>query len=100
LAFLLQFVSPDFSKSATFQTRDMKRLNNLLLAACLALTAFAPGCAAMAYQTRKADREARERQAYSEYRVDMERINAERERTGLPPRPILTYDEWISAVPY
>jgi hypothetical protein len=80
--------------------KDMKRFNALLLAVFMAGSTFTSGCAAVAYQTRKADREARERAAYSEYRVEMERINAEREIAGLPPRPLLTFDEWRMTAPY
>ena len=34
---------------------------------------------------------------YSEYRLEMERINLEREKAKLPARPIMTYDEWRQA---
>lgn len=34
---------------------------------------------------------------YATYRTDMERINFDRERCGLMPRPIMTQEEWISA---
>jgi hypothetical protein len=75
----------------------MKKISAILVAISLALTslmALTPGCAAMAYQTRKQDRESRDRQAYSDYRVNMERINLERELAGLPPQRILTFEEW------
>jgi hypothetical protein len=34
---------------------------------------------------------------YPEYLTEMERINLEREKAGLSPRPILTQEEWVSA---
>jgi hypothetical protein len=34
---------------------------------------------------------------YTKYRTEMERINFDRERSGLKPRPIMTQEEWISA---
>jgi len=34
---------------------------------------------------------------YPEYLTEMERINTEREKAGLQPRPILTREEWVSA---
>ncbi|MCX8157591.1 MAG: hypothetical protein N3J91_14285 [Verrucomicrobiae bacterium] len=35
-----------------------------------------------------------DRKHYLDYRTEAERINMEREKNGLPPRPILTYEEW------
>lgn len=35
--------------------------------------------------------------SYPEYVTEMERINLEREKAGLPPRPIMTQEEWVSA---
>lgn len=35
--------------------------------------------------------------SYARYRVDMEKINLEREKSGLKPRPLMTQEEWISA---
>jgi hypothetical protein len=34
---------------------------------------------------------------YPEYLTEMERINMEREKAGLQPRPIMTQEEWVSA---
>jgi hypothetical protein len=34
---------------------------------------------------------------YAKYRTDMERINFDRERSGLMPRPIMTQEEWTRA---
>jgi hypothetical protein len=34
---------------------------------------------------------------YPEYLTEMERINMEREKAGLSPRPIMTQEEWVSA---
>lgn len=33
---------------------------------------------------------------YAQYRVDMERVNLDREKAGLMPNPIMTQEEWIS----
>ncbi len=59
------------------------------------------GCGYSKSKYRRADAEAKaaqtitaERDAYSRYRIDMEKINLEREKAGLPPRPIPTMDEW------
>jgi len=34
---------------------------------------------------------------YPEYLTEMERINLEREKAGLSPRPIMTQEEWVAA---
>lgn len=34
---------------------------------------------------------------YAQYRVDMERVNLDREKAGLKPKAIMTQEEWISA---
>jgi len=34
---------------------------------------------------------------YAQYHVDMERLNLDREKANLMPRPIMTQEEWISA---
>jgi hypothetical protein len=86
--------------SITILINYMKKLSAILLAVSLGLTgmmALTPGCAAMAYQTRKQDRESKDRQAYANYTVEMERLNFERELAGLPPRRILTFEEWTAA---
>lgn len=33
---------------------------------------------------------------YPEYVTEMERINLEREKASLQPRPIMTHDEWVA----
>jgi hypothetical protein len=38
-----------------------------------------------------------ELRTYPEYLTEMERINLEREKAGLMPRPILTQEEWRAA---
>lgn len=35
-----------------------------------------------------------DRKNYSEYRMQAERLNTEREKAGLAPQKILTFDEW------
>ena len=37
---------------------------------------------------------AKQKEAYGKYRTDMEKLNFEREKAGLEPRPIMTYKEW------
>ena len=37
------------------------------------------------------------RRTYPEYLTEMERINMEREKSGLSPRPIMTQEEWVAA---
>ena len=37
------------------------------------------------------------RRTYPEYLTEMERINMEREKSGLSPRPIMTQEEWVGA---
>lgn len=36
--------------------------------------------------------------AYTEYAISMEKINLEREKSGLKPRPILTKEEWMKGM--
>lgn len=69
----------------------------------------AQGCAAAAVgylgykmsqgQTESAEK--RQRSAdlatYANYRVQMERVNLEREKCGLKPQPIMTQEDWIGA---
>ena len=35
-----------------------------------------------------------DRRHYLDYLTEIERINTEREKSGLAPRPILSYEEW------
>jgi 5-enolpyruvylshikimate-3-phosphate synthase len=35
-----------------------------------------------------------DRRHYLDYRAEAERINMEREKSGLAPRPILSYEQW------
>ena len=37
---------------------------------------------------------AKQKEAYGKYRTDMEKVNLDREKAGLKPTPILTYEEW------
>jgi hypothetical protein len=77
----------------------------MLLAAFLSFQ----GCAAAALmymghemsQARTAAAEKAERSAdlrtYATYRVDMEKVNLDREKAGLKPSPIMSQEEWIGA---
>jgi len=38
-------------------------------------------------------------EAYNQYKIEMEKINLEREKAGLPPRPIMEYAEWMAQQP-
>lgn len=60
----------------------------LLLQSC-AVAAIGAGVGAVAYGG------AKQREAYASYRTGMERLNFDRERAGMYPTPILSYDEWI-----
>ena len=37
---------------------------------------------------------AKQKEAYAKYITDMEKINLEREKAKLEPRPIMTYEQW------
>ncbi|MSU62637.1 MAG: hypothetical protein EXS31_09600 [Pedosphaera sp.] len=37
---------------------------------------------------------AKQKDAYAKYRTDMEKLNFEREKAGLQPTAIMTYEEW------
>lgn len=80
-------------------------LKIIALLICVAMT---QGCAAaavgyMAYKLHDAKVESAEKaqrssdlRTYAQYRVDMERVNLDREKVGLKPNPIMTQEEWIS----
>ena len=38
--------------------------------------------------------ESQDREAYSRYRTDAERISLEREKAGLAPQHVMTFEEW------
>jgi hypothetical protein len=67
---------------------------------CQACLAAAVGYGAYRYSESKTASAEKARQSadlatYAKYRTEMERINFDRERSGLMPRPIMTQDEWI-----
>jgi hypothetical protein len=69
---------------------------------CQGCLAAAVGYGAYKYSEAKTDSaEKAQRSAdlatYTKYRTDMERINFDRERSGLMPRPIMTQEEWSRA---
>lgn len=47
--------------------------------------------------TKQKEAQAKVASAYSQYKVDMERVNLEREKAGLQPSPIQSYPEWAEA---
>jgi len=64
-----------------------------LITACLPLqgcvvAAVGAGIGAMAYG------KAKQQEAYTEYRTQTEKLNFEREKAGLQPKPVLTFKEW------
>lgn len=79
-----------------------KLLSLILLAAILA----AQGCVAAAigygaYAISSSKDEATQKEAdsknlqtYSSYQMDMERLNLDRQKSGLKPQPIMTFAEW------
>jgi hypothetical protein len=87
----------------------MGNLRKIFSFICLAALFPTQGClaAAVAYgaykisdakteSAEKAQRSA-DLRTYANYRTDMERINLDREKASLKPRPIMTQEEWISA---
>jgi hypothetical protein len=66
---------------------------------CQGCLAAAVGYGAYKYCESKTEsaekaRESADLATYAKYRTDMERINCDRERSGLMPRPIMTQEEW------
>lgn len=47
-----------------------------------------------AEKAQKAAAKTAEEEVYVKYRIEMEKINLEREKAGLPPSPIATLAEW------
>jgi hypothetical protein len=88
----------------------MKRMMAVLVAMVwLAGLALCQGClpAAIGYaaykmsdaKTDAAEKEQRSKDlaTYANYRVEMEKVNLERQKAGLKPNPIMTQEEWIGA---
>ncbi len=42
----------------------------------------------------KKEAEAKNIQTYNTYKMDMEKLNLDRQKAGLKPQPIQTYEEW------
>ena len=82
----------------------MKRIAALLMAMFML-----QGCAAVAVgymahtmsEARTASTEKMQRSldlmTYTRYRVEMERVNLDRQKAGFKPNPIMTQEDWISA---
>lgn len=66
----------------------MFHMIKLLHALPLVLFLFPCGCVVNRLMT------AEERQAYLQYRNEVDRLNFEREKAGLPREKPLTYEEW------
>ena len=69
---------------------------------CQGCLAAAVGYGAYKYSESKTESAEKARQSadlatYTKYRTEMERINFDRERSGLMPRPIMTQEEWTRA---
>jgi hypothetical protein len=85
----------------------MKKL--LWIGSLLLLLVWMPGCIAAAagyvgYKMATAKTESAEMtqrstdlRTYANYRVEMERVNLDREKAGLKPNQIMAQEEWISA---
>ena len=77
----------------------MKRtlLAALLLASSLATATLFQGCVVAAVGAGIGAAKygsAKQKEAYAKYRTDMEKLNLEREKSGLQPTTIMTYEEW------
>ena len=69
----------------------------LLLLVPLACAVLLPGCVLAALGVGAGAvmvGSAAHRDAYGRYRADMERLNFDRERAGLPPSYIMSYEQW------
>jgi hypothetical protein len=58
-----------------------------LLQGCL-VAAVGAGIGAAKYGS------AKEKEAYSAYRIESDKLNFEREKAGFQPNSVMTYDEW------
>ncbi|WP_173084077.1 hypothetical protein [Fundidesulfovibrio magnetotacticus] len=38
-------------------------------------------------------------EAYNQYKIEIEKVNLEREKAGLQPRPIMEYADWMAQQP-
>ncbi len=69
----------------------MRKLARLVLLAALWM---ASGCLAAEIQAQNRAVNEQNRQVYEIYRSYMQSSNQERELSGLPPRPIKSFEEW------
>lgn len=69
----------------------MKRALQLLALAALALPLS--GCIPSMVM------KSQDRQHWSDYKLEMERVNMEREKAGLPPKPVENFDQWRGKKP-
>lgn len=73
----------------------MKRISSFALVALIAASLCSTGCFAARHRARKAqETQAVLTQQYSAYRIEMERINLERQKASLPPSPVQSFEEW------
>ena len=55
---------------------------------------YAFGCIAAAPPSQNRAIQAENRQVYEIYQQYMQSMNAQRERSGIPPQPIKSYEDW------
>lgn len=81
----------------------LRKLVSLILLGCFLATqgclAAAVGYAGYAVSSSKdeaADKDAQAKhiQTYNTYKMDMEKLNLDREKSGLKPNQIMTFEEW------
>ena len=69
-------------------------VTGFLLQGC-ALGVIAAGVgASKAGTAKKIAAQTKEKESYGAYRIEMEKLNLEREKAGLEPRPMMSYEEW------
>ena len=73
--------------------KSCKLITIALLLGCLPLqgcvvAAIGAGIGAVSYG------KAQQQKAYTDYRTQTEKLNFEREKTGLQPKKVLTFQEW------
>ena len=81
----------------THRTIRKKLLAIILLIASLATASLLQGCLVASIGAGIGAARyggAKQRDAYANYRIEMEKLNLEREKSGLEIQPIMTYEEW------
>lgn len=88
------------------RTKDYSALRLIMALAFLILLPAALGCVAAAIgygayaissskdEAAQKEAEARHVQTYNTYKSDAEKLNLDRQKSGLQPQPIMTFAEW------